>query len=93
MYKVDEIIDEREKLIKSLGQIKSVKVYPSKANFLLCKLDNHNLQFVNNGLLSEGVFVRLFATKGLEKCFRVSIGSPDDNQYFYTKLQKVLKSE
>jgi len=91
--KVDEIIDEREKLIKSLGQIKSVKVYPSKANFLLCKLDNHNLQFVNNGLLSEGVFVRLFATKGLEKCFRVSIGSPDDNQYFYTKLQKVLKSE
>ena len=57
----------------------------------MCKLDDHDIQTINNELLSEGVFVRLFATKGLEKCFRVSVGSAEDNEYFYTKLQKILK--
>ena len=93
MEKVDEIIVQREKLSDALDRIDQIKVYPSKANFLLCKVDDHDIQTINNALLNEGVFVRLFATKGLEKCFRVSVGSAEDNEYFYTKLQKVLKSQ
>lgn len=38
----DKIADERNRFIKELSSIKNLKVYPSQANFILCKLSGDN---------------------------------------------------
>lgn len=41
-------------------------------------------------LKSEGVFVRPLGGSGLPHCLRVSVGRPDENQYFIKKLKEIL---
>ena len=90
MQRVDLIIAEREKLKIKLEKLLDIKVYPSNANFLLCKLINSNLAELNIKLIKNGVFVRLFPSKELENCFRVSIGTADENEYFFDNLIKYI---
>ena len=63
----------------------------SHANFVTIILDSE--QRVNklfNRLLKEGVIVRPLKSFGLPHCIRVSIGLPEENEFFAQKLKKVL---
>ena len=77
---------KRESLRKKLSLLSDLYVYPSSANFLLCKVSNVNLEDLNIKLIKDGVFIRLFPSKSLENCFRVSIGTKEENEYFYKVL-------
>ncbi|MBQ3339851.1 MAG: histidinol-phosphate transaminase [Atopobiaceae bacterium] len=90
---IEQIIDERARVIGELGALEGVKVFPSSANYVLFRLPaDIDAAQVWQRLLDAGVLVRDFSrTPSLENCLRVSIGSPEENTRFLTTLKGILK--
>jgi histidinol-phosphate aminotransferase len=71
--------NERERLFESLGQIKYLQPYPSKSNFILCKVVGLDAADLKSRLAQEhGVFIRYFDKPGLRDHIRISVGRPQD---------------
>lgn len=75
LEKVDTITSERERFISSLKDMKPVKAWPSRGNFVLCQFEPGNGYRVYRGLVGRGIFVRHFDTPRLKDCLRISIGT------------------
>lgn len=86
---VEEILDEREKLILSLKEIPSViKVYPSDANFILVKTRDGNL--IYRELIQRKVITRNRSNVVLcEDSIRISIGTAKENQILVEALRNI----
>ena len=84
---VQQILDERDGLIKALNGLKFVEqLYPSDANFVLAKVDNANKRYQQ--LLEKQVVVRNRSTQALcENTLRFTVGTPEENK----KLIAILK--
>lgn len=80
---------ERDRVLDALlEQPRVTRVWPSAANFLLFRTDEPDLF---DRLLDLGVLVRDFSSApGLTDCVRVTIGTPDENDWFLRALHKVL---
>ncbi|MYF65357.1 MAG: aminotransferase class I/II-fold pyridoxal phosphate-dependent enzyme, partial [Chloroflexi bacterium] len=80
---VQKIVDDRESLFQNLAGIDGIKPWPSQGNYILCQMDRtEDAQSMVDGLASRGVFVRKFGSDRLRDCFRVAIGTPDENAAF-----------
>jgi len=84
---VQQILDERDGLIKALNSLKFVEqLYPSDANFVLTKVDDANKRYQQ--LLKKQVVVRNRSTQPLcENTLRFTVGTPQENK----KLIAILK--
>ena len=84
---------EREKLTKALATIDGVSVWPSQSNFLLIKVPGLNSRIAWRRLRDEySILVRCFSTTpGLEKCLRVTVGTPEENRRLISALQNITK--
>jgi len=83
------IVKERPKVAKALCAL-GFKVYPSVANFLLCKAPIRSKE-VCEGLAKRGILIKDFGNvPGLEDHVRVTIGAPKHNLMFLDKLKNVL---
>ena len=90
---VRRLVDERQRLGESLSSFNWLHVYPSEANFLLCKVRERAAGFINarnlkQSLEQRGILVRYFDKDGLRDCIRISVGRPDDTD----KVIAALKS-
>jgi histidinol-phosphate aminotransferase len=86
---VGRIVAERERLRDLLSRFEWLRVYPSQANFLLCRIlgeDPKGLQ-VKTALQQRGILVRYFDKPGLRDCIRVSIGRPEHTDALVAALQ------
>jgi len=85
----ETITSEKERLYEFLKTCKSVrKVFPSKANFLLFRIQNANT--VYQVLLENGIVVRNRSSQfNCEDTLRVSIGSAEENNRFI-EIMKTL---
>jgi histidinol-phosphate aminotransferase len=80
-----------EYLTKSLQGL-GFEVAPSAANFVMIGLkDAEQAKKMFQNLLERGVIVRPLATTGLPNCLRVSVGTPDENEFFIGTLSAVKK--
>lgn len=84
---INAIISERERLLTELSEIDWFKVYPSKANFILCQVLRGKAKEIHHNLQRKGIFVRYFDTPDLKDCLRISVGKPEHTD----KLMSVLK--
>jgi len=84
---VQQILDERDGLIKALDNLDFVKeLYPTDANFVLAKVDDANKRYQQ--LLEKQVVVRNRSTQPLcENTLRFTVGTPEENK----KLIAILK--
>lgn len=82
---VEKIINNREWLYEKLSSIKIIdKVFPSKANFILIKV---NISGIPKKLEEVGILVRGYGELGnLAKCIRITVGTEEENK----KLIEVL---
>jgi len=83
------IIAERTRLLKKLGEFNWLKVYPSKANFILCLLLEGKAKEIHHRLQKKGVFIRFFDSPELKDYLRISIGKPEQNERLISALTEV----
>ncbi len=85
---IEIIINEREKVINSLNEL-NIKTYPSNTNFVMFEIDNPN--YIYNKLIEKGIRLRnLTQIKGLSRHLRVTIGKPEENNYFIETLKTLI---
>lgn len=77
--RIDLILEERKRMVKELKAIDGIiHVYPSDANFLLVKCQNHKALY--DSLCQKGIIVRdRSSLKGCESCLRMTIGLDIEN--------------
>lgn len=84
---VDEIIRERETLYNRLKEIPGIKVYPSRANYIL--FQTPRAKQVWQGLLDQGILIRNVTSQKLPNALRVTVGTPEENRLFLEALAKI----
>jgi histidinol-phosphate aminotransferase len=90
--KAEEIKQEREYLGKELSRF-PVKVFPSKANFLLIKIQRDDLSAAEivNDLMKKRVLVRDLSSHPLLKnCFRMAVGTRRMNNTLLDALKDIF---
>jgi histidinol-phosphate aminotransferase len=71
------LIAERERLAAALSEIPYLHPYPSRANFILCRVIGRNAQEIKFALERKGILVRHYTSAGLQDCVRISVGKPE----------------
>ncbi|MDH4233627.1 MAG: histidinol-phosphate transaminase [Gallionella sp.] len=90
LQQAEQIRQDRTRLLRQLGEIPIVQVYPSEANFLLFRVANATAVF--NGLKQRGVLIKNLngGHPMLKDCLRVTVGTPDENMKFIAALQETI---
>lgn len=97
-YKADyenslrEIKAERARFFEALSQIKSLKVYPSQANYFMCELlDGHTSEELAGRLLKRNILIKDLTgkIKNGRQYIRIAIRTGTENQ----RLVELLKEE
>jgi histidinol-phosphate aminotransferase len=86
------IREQRSWLLHELNKIKNVQVYPSRANFILLRVQQADANKVFDALKQQGVLIKNLHPAGgaLKQCLRVTVGTPDENSAFVAALQNSL---
>ncbi len=92
----DSIANERARFIKELSTIKNLKVFPSQANFILCKLsgENYSDKLAVELLEKCNIYIKDLTGK---KCFdepryiRLAIRDENDNNVLINALKDLIK--
>jgi histidinol-phosphate aminotransferase len=92
-----QICEDREKLMLALEAIQGIKPFPSRANFILFRVNKGeknatNADEVFESLKAQGVLIKNLSPTGgvLQDCLRVTVGSPEQNNAFLSVLKDAL---
>ncbi|RLA18315.1 MAG: histidinol-phosphate transaminase, partial [Gammaproteobacteria bacterium] len=89
-----KIRQDRVELFAELERIKGVKPMPSEANFILFRVEGQlvDSSAIHSELKKMGVLVKNLhgAMPLLDRCLRVTVGSPEENEAFISALKKIL---
>ena len=86
---VERLKDERERLFQSLNEVSYLKPYPTKSNFILCRVMGRDAAELKSSLAEEhGIFIRYFNKPGLRDHIRVSVGRPEDTDALIKALKE-----
>ncbi len=84
---VARLTAERERLAQRLAALPYLRPYPSRANFLLCRVVGRDARALKLALEQHGILVRYFNKPGLTDCIRVSVGKPEQTDALVTALR------
>lgn len=78
-WTVKTLVAERERLARELSTFKFLTIYPSSANFILCRVspEINAAQLKADLAQKHGIFIRYFDKPGLKDCIRISVGKPE----------------
>lgn len=80
-------LNEREKLCAYFSE-KGVTYIPSQANFIMLLAEN--AEELRDKLFDEGVSTRLLSFRGKKRILRVSVGLPEENEFFRQAFGQIL---
>jgi len=85
------ITADRETLWQALDALPGVTPYPSRANFILFRMQG-DADAVFTALKEQGVLIKNLNPAGgpLAGCLRVTVGKPDENDAFLQALQSAI---
>jgi len=85
---VERLKNERARLFLALQEIPYLEPYPTKSNFILCRVIDRDAAELKSRLAQEhGIFIRYFNQPGLRDHIRISVGRPQDTD----RLVEALK--
>jgi histidinol-phosphate aminotransferase len=87
---VEQIISERERLFAKLGQITGLIPYPSRANFILCRIVQGRADWLVRMLKQRGILVRYYDTQELKDFIRISVGKPEQNDVTVESIIEIM---
>ncbi|MFH1086523.1 MAG: histidinol-phosphate transaminase [Chloroflexota bacterium] len=73
---VDKIVAERARLSAALGEMVFLRVYPSQANYILCRVRGLAIDVVREAMEERGIILRYYGRAPLDDCFRITVGTP-----------------
>ncbi len=87
-----QIKQDRALLFEALSGFSSLRVFPSKANFILFKTEPEKSEIIFAALKSDGILIKTLNKQAglLTDCLRVTVGTPEENAKFLASLEKVL---
>jgi histidinol-phosphate aminotransferase len=89
--RVAQCTRERERVSRALREIDSIEVHPSTTNFILFRLKEDQPADVHKRVLEKGVLIRdVSMWPSNERCLRVSIGTPAENDRFIAAIRYAL---
>ena len=74
---------------RELAEVPFLRVFPSRANFVLCRVVSRQAIEVQSLLARQGILVRHYARPGLKDCLRVSAGKPEHTDALLAALRQV----
>jgi len=89
MNNVRMIIKERERLFAGLQELGFLTPMPSRANFILCSVQNGMANKLQQGLQKKGIQVRYFDAPLLADYIRISVGKPEHTDALIPALREV----
>jgi histidinol-phosphate aminotransferase len=87
--KVALIVQERGRLAALLAQVPYLRPYPSRANFILCRVIGRDARELKAGLEREGILIRYFDKPGLRDHIRISVGRPEHTDALMQALRRL----
>lgn len=87
--KVQLLVAERERLFAELGTISYLNPFPSRSNFILCRVIGRDAQALKLELEKEGILVRYFNKPGVDNCIRISAGRPEETDRLIAELHRL----
>jgi histidinol-phosphate aminotransferase len=88
---VEALVRERQRLFRGLGRVPFLHPYPSRANFVLCRVEGRDAAGLKAELAAQGILVRHYAKPGLENCIRVSAGKPEHTDALRAALRRIAE--
>jgi len=85
---VQRIVAERERLYAELVKFDFLRPYPSRSNFILCRVLGRDARELKLSLEREGILVRYFDKPGLRDCIRISVGKPEQTEGLLQALHR-----
>lgn len=87
------LIRERDRLFAELQKRPALRAFPSQANFILIRTDKPARELFD-ALYSQGVLIRDVSSYPLlERCLRISIGTPEENARVLSALDRALEQK
>ncbi|WP_420644410.1 histidinol-phosphate transaminase [Candidatus Leptofilum sp.] len=87
--KVQLLVTEREHLFTELGTISYLNPFPSRSNFILCRVVGRDAQQLKLDLEQAGILVRYFKKPGVDNCIRISAGRPEETDRLIAELRRL----
>jgi len=87
--RVVRIVEERERLARLLADIPYLDPYPSRANFILCRVVGRDGVQLKKALEQEGILVRHFDEPQLRDHVRISVGRPEQTDMLIAVLRRL----
>lgn len=90
-----QICQDRQWLYEALDKLEETQVFPSRANFILFRVNGMPAQTVFDGLRERGILIKnLGNAPGLLKdCLRVTVGTPQENTRFVEVLRQIVQEQ
>jgi len=91
LAKVVELLKrERERLFEDLFDVPFLKPYPTRSNFILCRVVDRDAAELKAKLAHEhGILVRYFNKPGLRDHIRISVGRPQDTDALLSAFKRL----
>lgn len=88
------LLRDRRLLAEGLQKLPELRVYESRANFILFKLLHHDAGEIFLRLKDAGILIKNLHHSGgmLTQCLRVTVGTPEENRLFLESLSRILAS-
>ncbi len=87
MDSVHRMVRDRDALMRDLAETGMLHPYPSRANFILCKVLRGDARHIHQKLRTQGIFIRYFDSPRLQDHIRISIGTAEDHKALLTALK------
>ncbi len=88
---VQTLCAERQRLIAGLRQRDGLEIYPSDTNFIMFRVPSDRSESFHDGLVDHGILIKKLGGPRLAGCFRVTVGTPEQNDMFLAGLDAVLE--
>jgi histidinol-phosphate aminotransferase len=88
-----KLMAERARLSAALSELNFLQVFPSSANFLLCRVLDREARQLQLALEEHGVLVRYFDRPGLQDCIRISVGKPEQTEALLNALKQMTSEK
>jgi len=89
MERVKKIVAERDRLFGELKKIEWLKPFPSRANFIFCRVLNGTARQIHEGLMDRSIIIRYAGNHLLKDCIRIGVGKPEHTDIVIKAIREI----